>query len=65
MTLKPCRLCGSNPILNMRSYNVCFNHLTLYQVICSFCGNESRSYPSSLEAIDDWNELNGKVKHYA
>ena len=65
MTLKPCRLCGSAPIVEVRGYNVCCNHLTSYHVICSFCGNESMSYPSALEAIDDWNEQNGQVKHRA
>ena len=65
MTLKPCRLCGSVPVVQVRGYNVCFNHLTEYHVICSFCGNESRSYPSVSEAIDDWNEMNNEVRRYA
>ena len=63
--MKPCRLCGSAPIVEVRDYNIYFNHLIAYYVICSFCGNESRSYPSQLEAIDDWNEQNGQVKHCA
>ncbi|MBR0168025.1 MAG: Lar family restriction alleviation protein, partial [Synergistaceae bacterium] len=65
MILKPCRLCGSDPVVKVRDYNVCYNHLTSYYVICSFCGNESKSYPSMLEAINDWNEQNGQVKRCA
>ena len=65
MTLKPCRLCGSVPVVEVRGYNVCFNHLTEYHVICSFCGNGSKNYPSALEAIDDWNEQNGRVRSCA
>ena len=63
--IKPCRLCGSAPVVQIRGYNVRCNHLTEYHVICSFCGNESRTYPSALEAIDDWNEQNRRVRHCA
>ncbi len=63
--MKPCRLCGSAPVVQVSSYNVCCNHLTSYHVICSFCGNKSKTYPSISEAIDDWNEHNGLVKHCA
>ena len=61
-TMKPCRLCGTVPVVKVRSYNVCVNHLTLYYVICSFCGNESTSLS---EAINDWNDKNGLVKSCA
>ena len=64
-SMKPCRLCGSAPVVEVRGYNVCCNHLTEYHVICYFCGNKSKSYPSVSEAIDDWNELNRQVKHCA
>lgn len=63
--LKPCRLCGAIPVVKVRNYNVCFYHLTSYYVICSFCGNESRAYPSVSDAINDWNEHNGQVRHCA
>ena len=63
--MKPCRLCGSAPVVQVSSYNVCCNHLTSYHVICSFCGYESRTYFSAHEAITDWNDMNNEVKHCA
>ena len=63
--MKPCKLCGSIPVIKMRNYNVCFNHLTSFYVICSFCGTESRAYLSVSDAIDDWNEQNGQGRHCA
>lgn len=65
MNIVPCKLCGSVPVVKVRDYNVCIDYLTSYYVICSFCGNESRSYPSISEAINDWNDKNGLVKSCA
>ena len=61
--IKPCRLCGSKGRIIIKRIRLCSPEFSNYCVVCSFYGYESRSYFSAHEAIDDWNEMNGQVKH--
>lgn len=63
--MKPCRLCGSHGQIVIKRNRLCSPAFTTYSVACSFCGAKGRSYFSAHEAIDDWNNLNGKVKRCA
>ena len=65
MILKPCRLCGSHGKIVIKRNSLCSAQFAIYSVACSFCGAESRSYFSAHEAINDWNEQNGQVRHCA
>lgn len=61
----PCKLCGSMPIVKVKSYNMCNEYQNTYYVTCSFCGNESIQAHSVDEAIRSWNEDNLKEQNCA
>ena len=65
MNAIPCKLCGSMPIVKVKSYNMRNEYQNTYYVTCSFCGNEASQAYSVDEAIRSWNEDNLKERHCA
>ncbi len=61
----PCKLCGSMPIVKVKSYNVCNDYQNAYYVTCSFCGNETSQAYSVDEAVGNWNSENLKEQNCA
>lgn len=64
-SIKPCRLCGSHGRIIIKRNSICSPEFTTYSVACSFCGTESDAFFSAQEAIKDWNEMKGQVRHCA
>ena len=63
--MKPCRLCGSHGQIVIKHNRLCYPAFTTYSVACCFCGAESGAFFSTHEAINNWNKINGQVRHYA
>ncbi len=65
MNTIPCKLCGSMPVVKVKSYHVCNDYMRTYYVTCTFCGNEGLQAHSVDEALSIWNSENFKERHCA